>query len=75
VAWVAPKSKTRGNAAVYLDGAKVAREDLFSQQTLARRVVFSKGKLDPATPHTLEVRSLGTSGRPRVDVDAFAVLR
>ncbi len=75
MAWVAPKSKTRGKAAVYLDGAKVAREDLFSQQTLARRVVFSKGDLDPATPHTLEVRSLVTSGRPRVDVDAFAVLR
>lgn len=75
VAWVAPKSKTRGKAAVYLDGAKVATVDLFSRQTLARRVAFSKGDLDPATPHTLEVRSLGTSGRPRVDVDAFAVLR
>ena len=75
VAWVAPKSKARGKAAVYLDGAKVATVDLFSRQTLARQVVFSKGDLDPATPHTLEVRSLGTSGRPRVDVDAFAVLR
>ena len=75
VAWVAPESKTRGKAAVSLDGAKVATVNLFSRQTLARQVVFSRGNLDPATPHTLEVRSLGTSGRPRVDVDAFVVLR
>ncbi len=75
VVWVAPKSKTRGKAAVYLDGVKTATVDLLSQQTLARQVVFSKGNLDSATPHTLEVRSLGTSGRPRVDVDAFVVLR
>ena len=25
--------------------------------------------------HTLEIRVLGTAGRPRVDVDAFAVIR
>ena len=75
VARIAPKSKTRGKAAVYLDGAKVATVDLFSRQTLARQVVFSKANLDPATPHTLEVRNLGTAGRSRVDVDAFVVLR
>ncbi len=76
VAWVAPKSKTRGKATVYLDGAKVATVGLFSARTLARQVVFSKGNLDPATPHTLEVRNLGTAaGRSRVDVDAFVVLR
>lgn len=75
VAWVAPKSKTRGKAAVYLDGDKVATVDLFSRQTLDRQVVFSKSNLDPAAQHTLEVRGLGTSGRPRMDVDAFVVLR
>ncbi len=75
VAWVAPKSKTRGKAAVFLDGARVAPVDLFSSRTLAGQVVFSKGNLDPATQHTLEVRNLGTAGRPRVDVDAFVVVR
>ncbi len=75
VAWVAPKSKTRGKAAVYLDGAKVATVDLFSNATLARQVVFSKSNLDPATPHTLEVKNLGTAGRSRVDVDAFVIMR
>ncbi len=52
-----------------------ATVDLFSAGTLARQVVFSKGNLDPATLHTLEVRNLGTAGRSRVDVDAFVVLR
>lgn len=75
VAWVAPESKTRGKAAIYLDGVRVATVDLFSNRPLARQVVFSKGNLDPARPHKLEVRNLGTSGRPRVDVDAFVILR
>jgi hypothetical protein len=75
VAWVAPKSKTRGKATVYLDGAKVATVDLLSARTLARQVVFSKGNLDPATPHTPEVRNLGTAGRSQLDLDAFLVLR
>ncbi len=75
MAWVAPKSKTRGKAAVYLDGAKVATVDLFSNATLVRQVVFSKSNLDPATPHTLEVKNLGTAGRSRVDVDAFVIMR
>ncbi len=74
VAWVAPKGKTRGKADVFLDGAKVATVDLSSKGTLARQAVFSKGNLDPATPHTLEGRNLGAPGRSRVDVDAFVVL-
>lgn len=41
VAWVAPKSSTRGMANVYLDGVKVATGDLFSRSTLSRQVVFS----------------------------------
>ena len=75
VAWVAPKSMTRGQAAVYLDGAKVATVDLYSPKALVRRVVFAAKDLDPTAQHTLEVRTLGTAGRPRVDVDAFVVLR
>ncbi len=75
VAWVAPKSKTRGQAMVYLDGVKVATVDLYSSRTLARRVVFAADGLDPTVQHTLVVRSLGTAGRPQVDVDAFVVLR
>jgi len=75
VAWVAPKSKARGKAEVYLDGRKVATVDLYSATTLSRRVIYSANGLNPSVNHTLQIRVLGTSGRPRVDVDAFAVLR
>ncbi len=74
VAWVAPKSSTRGKADVYVDGAYVQTVDLYSSSTLSRQVVFSQSWATSES-HTLEVRVLGTSGRPRVDIDAFVVLQ
>jgi len=74
VAWVAPKSSTRGKAEVYVDGTYVQTLDLYSASTLARQVVFSQSWATSGS-HTLEVKVLGTSGRPRVDVDAFVVLQ
>ncbi len=73
VAWVAPKSAVRGQAEVWVDGVKETTVDLYSSTTLARRVVFSKSWAFSGS-HTVEVRVLGTAGRPRVDVDAFVVL-
>jgi uncharacterized delta-60 repeat protein len=75
VAWVAPKGSNRGQAEVYLDNVKVATVDLSSPRTLPRRVVYAANGLSPSVNHTLEVKVLGTSGRPRVDVDAFVVVR
>jgi Fibronectin type III domain len=75
VAWVAPKGSTRGKADVLLDGRKVATVDLSSSRTLPRRVVYAANGLSPSVTHTLQVKVLGTAGRPRVDVDAFVVLR
>ena len=75
VAWVAPKSRTRGKAEVYLDGRKVATVDLFSATAQVRRVVYAANALNPSVAHTLQIKALGTAGRPRVDVDAFVVLR
>ncbi|CAA9450783.1 MAG: Serine protease, subtilase family [uncultured Rubrobacteraceae bacterium] len=74
VAWIAPKSSTRGKAEVYVDGTYVQTVDLYSSSTLARQVVFSKSWATSES-HSLEVRVLGTSGRPMVDVDAFMVLQ
>ncbi len=74
VAWVAPKSSTRGKADVYVDGTYVQTVDLYSSSTLSRRVVFSQSWADSGS-HTLEVKVQGTSGQPRVDVDAFVVLQ
>jgi uncharacterized delta-60 repeat protein len=75
VAWVAPKSSTRGQAEIYLDNVKVATVDLSSSRTRSRQVLYAANRLSPSVTHTLEVKVLGTSGRPRVDVDAFVVVR
>ncbi len=79
VAWVAPKSSTRGKAEVYLDGRKVATVDLYSSTALSRRVVYAANGLDPSVSHRLQIKVLGTknasSSGTRVDVDAFVVLR
>lgn len=74
VAWVAPKGTNRGQARVYVDGTLVKTVDLYSSSSLARRVVFSR-YWRSSSSHTLDIEVVGTSGRPRVDIDAFVVLR
>jgi subtilisin len=74
VAWVAPKSSGRGWAKVYVDGVLAARVSLYSASTRNRQVVFVKS-WPSAGPHTLMVVNEATSGRSRIDVDGFVVLR
>jgi hypothetical protein len=74
VAWVSPTSLTRGSARVYVDGALVATVSLRSTSTVARRLTFSRG-WSAGGPHVLRIEVVGTAGGPRVDVDAFVVLR
>ncbi len=73
VAWIAPKSTGRGRAYVYVDGNYVTTVNLYSSTYLSRRVVFSRSWWRSGT-HSLTIRVVGTSGHPRVDVDAFIVL-
>jgi hypothetical protein len=75
VAWVSTRAGDRGQADVLVDGVKVTTVDLSSTTLLTRKVVFVKTGLSPTTTHKLEIRVLGTAGRPRVDLDAFAVVR
>jgi hypothetical protein len=44
--------------------------DLLSSSSATRRIAYV-GSWTSSGRHTLEIRVLGTSGRPRVDVDAF----
>jgi hypothetical protein len=78
VAWVAPKTADRGKAEASVDGGTASPVDFYAATLQARKSVFVKNGLDPAVPHTLEVRVLGTknasSSGTRVDVDAFVVL-
>jgi hypothetical protein len=74
IAVIGRRGRTSGKAQVYVDGALAATIDLYRSTTRARTVVFSKSWTTIAT-HTVRVVVVGTSGRPRVDIDGFAFLR
>jgi hypothetical protein len=74
VGWVAPMSRGRGWARVYVDGRFVARISLYSRVGSPRRIVFTRSWLRSAT-HTIRIVNEGTPGRPRIDVDGFVVRR
>jgi len=74
VAWVARTGPTSGRARVYVDGRYVRTVDLWDWKARARRVVYSR-RFATNGPHALTVVVRGTRGRPRIDVDAFVVLR
>lgn len=72
VAWVSLKAPSRGKVAIYVNGVYQATVDLYAASTQAQRVAWAKTWTTSAT-RVLEVRVLGTAGRPRVDVDGFWV--
>jgi hypothetical protein len=74
IAWVTTLGPNRGLARVYLDGVLVATIDCISPTVVGRRVVFAKAWSTSAT-HTIRIVVVGNSYRPRVDLDAFEVLR
>jgi hypothetical protein len=74
VAWVSALGPTRGSARVYVDGRLIATVNLYSATPVVRRIVFAR-HWSSARTHTIRVIVLGTAGHPRVDLDAFIVLR
>jgi spore germination protein YaaH len=74
VAWATTMAPERGVAKVYLDGVLVATIDCSRPATQFRYVAFAKTWSTSAF-HTLRIVVAGTTGRPRVDVDALEVLR
>lgn len=72
VRWIGPKGPTRGRAAVYLDGRRIAVVDQYSASFIARAVIFRR-TLASAGPHVLVIRALGTPGRPNVSIDAVRI--
>ncbi len=74
IAIVGAKGPTRGRFEVRLDGVRLAVVDTYAA-TAGGRWVLHAMAVNPSRSHTLEVRALGTAGRPRVDIDAFLVLR
>jgi subtilisin family serine protease len=74
VGLVMPKSRSRGSFRVYVDGAYVKTISLYSSTTKARQVVFSRSWAANGT-HSVKLVPVGTAGHPRVDIDAFLILR
>lgn len=74
VAWVAYRGTTLGRAKVYLDGIYRATVDLRASPTQWRRVVFAKS-WSVTAKHTIRIVCLATPGRPRINIDAFVVLK
>ena len=74
VALIAPMFSTGGRGHVYCDGAFKGTVDLYSATVRPREAAFWC-RFAQAGQHTMQVVVEGTAGRPRFDVDAFAVLR
>jgi len=74
IAFVTTLAPRRGQVRVYLDGSYITTLDLWAPSYSARAVAFSKAWSARGT-HTIKLVVVGTAGRPRVDVDAFEVIR
>ena len=70
VALVMAKGPGRGKAAIYFDGKLATTVDTYAKANTNRVVVWDK-ELAGAGNHTVKVVNLATSGRPRIDVDAY----
>jgi hypothetical protein len=70
VSWVAGLGPNRGSADVYIDGQFARRVNLHRATSQSRTVVFARQWAGNAS-HTIEIVNLGTTGHPRVDLDAF----
>ena len=72
IALVTTKAPTRGTVKVYVNGTYVATVDLYATTTKYRALAWQKTWSTSGT-RTVKLVVVGTSGRPRVDLDAFAV--
>jgi len=74
VALVAPMSRGRGKARIYVDGVYAATIDTYRATSRFRVLVFTR-TWATSKAHTLKVIVSGTKNRPRFDVDAFVIAR
>ena len=74
IAVVGRQGPTSGKARVYVDGVYVQTIDLYRSTSRSKVVLFSRSWSTPGL-HSVKLLVSGTSGRPRIDVDAFPVIR
>jgi hypothetical protein len=74
IAILGPIGPSRGSARVVIDGVAAGTFSEYATAGRSRQVVFAR-TLPTAGPHTIQIRVAGTRGHPRIDVDAFVVVR
>ena len=74
IAVVMPRSPSRAWVEVRIDGAYVGKYSLWASSLKARQIVFSRGWSTTAT-RTIELRTVTSSSRKLVSLDAFVVTR
>jgi hypothetical protein len=74
VRWVTTLCRSCGSARIYVNRVLVKTISLYSLTTTYRRDVWSANWSTSAT-RSVKIVVRGTSGHPRVDIDAFQILR
>jgi hypothetical protein len=74
LSFVTTKGPNRGEARIYIDGKLATTVNLNDPDQTYRYVAYTKTWSSVGT-HTIRVVAVGTPGHPRVDVDAFGVIR
>ena len=74
IALVTTRASTRGSVKVYVDGVLSATVSCHATTTTYRVLVWQKTWTTSAI-HTVKLVVVGTAGHPRVDLDAFSVVR
>jgi len=73
IAWVAPRGTSRGKATLFLDGRNIGTVNL-DAASASRILVYAKS-WTASGKHTLRIVAAGTAGHPRIDVDAFVIVK
>ena len=73
ISLVGPLGPGRGAAKVLIDGVAAGAFNEYAASGRSRQVVYSR-TVAPGT-HTVTIKLAGTAGHPRVDLDAFVVLK
>jgi hypothetical protein len=72
IGWVGVRARTRGQARIYINGVYQETVELWSGTTMTQHLIWQKTYPTSAT-RTITIKVVGTTGRPRVDVDGFIV--
>ena len=73
IGFVGPLGPARGVAKVLIDGVAAGAFNEYAKLARSRQVVYSRTVAPGA--HTVTIKLVGTAGHPRVDLDAFVVLK